>query len=135
MKELFRPGLLGLVSDAGAILCVVLTPIPLLQKISIIGAIWVMTIGFSAVILTPVLLSWVKAPLRNAHPLNLRFLLTAVLSVAVKVVETRARYVVLPVTAIAVGLLVFKATDLTVGDATPARRSCGRTRPSTRTVR
>jgi len=83
-----------------------------------------MTIGFSAVILTPVLLSWVKAPLRNAHPLNLRFLLTAVLSVAVKVVvETRARYVVLPVTAIAVGLLVFKATDLTVGDATPARRS------------
>jgi len=119
MKELFRPGLLGLVSDAGAILCVVLTPIPLLQKISIIGAIWVMTIGFSAVILTPVLLSWVKAPLRNAHPLNLRFLLTAVLSVAVKVVETRARYVVLPVTAIAVGLLVFKATDLTVGDATP----------------
>ncbi|WP_225741769.1 efflux RND transporter permease subunit [Halospina sp. K52047b] len=119
MKELFRPGLLGLVSDAGAILCVVLTPIPLLQKVSIIGAIWVMTIGFSAVILTPVLLSWVKAPLRNAHPLNLRFLLTAVLSVAVKVVETRARYVVLPVTAIAVGLLVFKATDLTVGDATP----------------
>ncbi|WP_288365890.1 efflux RND transporter permease subunit [uncultured Marinobacter sp.] len=118
MKELFRPGLLGLVSDAGAILCVVLTPIPLLQKVSIIGAIWVMTIGFSAVILTPVLLSWVKAPLRNAHPLNLRFLLTAVLSLAVKVVETRARFFVLPVTLILVGGLVFKATDLTIGDAT-----------------
>jgi len=119
MKELFRPGLLGLVSDAGAILCVVLTPIPLLQKVSIIGAIWVMTIGFSAVILTPVLLSWVKAPLRNAHPLNLKFLLMAVLSVAVKVVETRARFVVLPLTLVAVGLLLFKATDLTIGDATP----------------
>ena len=118
MKELFRPGLLGLVSDAGAILCVVLTPIPLLQKVSIIGAIWVMTIGFSAVILTPVLLSWVKAPLRNAHPLNLRFLLNAVLSVAVKVVETRARFFVLPVTLILVAALVFKATDLTIGDAT-----------------
>ena len=119
MKELFRPGLLGLVSDAGAILCVVLTPIPLLQKVSFFGAFWVMTMGFSAVILTPVLLSWVKAPLRNAHPLNLRSMLMAVLRVAVKVVETRARYVVLPVTAIAVGLLVFKATDLTIGDATP----------------
>jgi hypothetical protein len=119
MKELFRPGLLGLVSDAGAILCVVLTPIPLLQKVSIIGAIWVMTIGFSAVILTPVLLSWVKVPLRNAHPLNLKFLLTAVLSLAVKVMETRGRFVVLPVTAVMVGLLLFKATDLTIGDATP----------------
>ena len=119
MKELFRPGLLGLVSDAGAILCVVLTPIPLLQKVSIIGAIWVITIGFSAVVLTPVLLSWVKTPLRNAHPINLRFLLTAVLSVAVKVVETRARFVVLPLTAVCVGLLLFKATDLTIGDATP----------------
>jgi predicted RND superfamily exporter protein len=118
MKELFRPGLLGLVSDAGAILCVVLTPIPLLQKVSIIGAIWVMTIGFSAVVLTPVMLSWVKAPLRNAHPVNLRFLLTAVLNVAVKVVETRGRYYVLPITLVGVGLLVFKATDLTIGDAT-----------------
>ena len=118
MRELFRPGLLGLVSDAGAILCVVLTPIPLLQKVSIIGALWVITIGFSAVILTPVMLSWVKTPLRNAHPLNLRFLLTAVLSLAVKVVETRGRYYVLPITLVAVGLLVFKATDLTIGDAT-----------------
>jgi len=118
MKELFRPGLLGLVSDAGAILCVVLTPIPLLQKVSIIGAIWVMTIGFSAVILTPVMLSWVKAPLRNAHPVNLRFLLHAVLSVAVKVVEGQGRYWVLPITLVGVGLLVFKATDLTIGDAT-----------------
>ncbi|MBZ0333003.1 efflux RND transporter permease subunit [Marinobacter sp. AL4B] len=118
MKELFRPGLLGLVSDAGAILCVLLTPIPLIQKVSIIGAIWVVTIGFSAVILTPVMLSWVKAPLRNAHSLNLRFLLTAVLALAVRVVETRARFFVLPVTLLAVGLLVFKATELTIGDAT-----------------
>ncbi|HDZ37244.1 MAG TPA: RND transporter, partial [Marinobacter sp.] len=118
MKELFRPGLLGLVSDAGAILCVLLTPIPLIQKVSIIGAIWVVTIGFSAVILTPVMLSWVKTPLRNAHPLNLRFLLTAVLTLAVRVVETRVRFFVLPVTLVVVGLLVFKATDLTIGDAT-----------------
>lgn len=118
MRELFRPGLLGLVSDAGAILCVLLTPIPLIQKVSIIGAIWVVTIGFSAVILTPVMLSWVKAPLRNAHPLNLRFLLTAVLALAVRVVETRARFYVLPVTVVVVGLLALKATDLTIGDAT-----------------
>lgn len=118
LQQLFRPGLLGLITDAGAILCVVLTPIPLLQKISIIGAIWVLTIGFSALILTPVLLSWAKLPLRNAHPLNLRFLLSGILGLAVKVVETRARFVVLPLTAIAVGLLLFKATDLTIGDTT-----------------
>ncbi|MBF5055698.1 transporter [Alcanivorax sp. 521-1] len=119
MKELFRPGLLGLISDAGAILCVLLTPIPLLQKVSIIGALWVMTIMFSAVILTPVLLSWVKVPLRNAHPLNLRFLLDAVLSVAYRLAAGRGAYLVLPVTVILVGLLVAKATDLTIGDAAP----------------
>jgi len=118
MKELFRPGLLGLVSDAGAILCVLLTPIPLIQKVSVIGAIWVVTIGFSAVILTPVMLSWVKAPLRNAHPVNLRFLLTFVLKLAVWVVETRARFYVLPMTAVVFCLLIFEATNLTIGDAT-----------------
>ncbi len=119
MKELFRPGLLGLISDAGAILCVLLTPIPLLQKVSIIGAIWVMTIMFSAVVLTPVLLSWVKVPLRYAHPLNLRFILDAVLGVAYRLAAGRGAYMVLPVTTILVALLLAKATGLTIGDAAP----------------
>ncbi|MCH8500774.1 MAG: MMPL family transporter [Aliidiomarina sp.] len=119
LKELFRPGLLGIVSDAGAILCVVVTPIPLLQKVAIIGAIWVLTIGFSAVILTPVLLSWVKKPLPKAHPLNCRPVLNAVLGVAAKVVETRARFAVIPVVLVLMTGLLYQAVQINIGDTDP----------------
>lgn len=119
LQELFRPGLLGIISDAGAILCVVITPIPLLQKVSIIGAVWVLTICFSAMVLTPVLLSWVKRPLPVAHPLNCRPMLDAVLTLAVKIVNTRARLVVMPLVLVAMLGLLFKATELTIGDAAP----------------
>lgn len=117
MQELFRPGLLGIVSDAGAILCVIATPIPLLQKVAIIGALWVMTICFSAVVLTPVLLSWVKAPLGYAHPLSLDGLLRRVLRLSELVVITRLRFLVIPLAVLLVTAAVFKATDLTIGDA------------------
>ncbi|MEH6637933.1 MAG: MMPL family transporter [Porticoccaceae bacterium] len=119
MTELFRPGMLGVVADAGAILVVVLTPIPLLQKVAIIGAIWVATISVAAVVLTPVLLSWLSTGNRYAHPLNVGRALHAVLNLCVKVVTTRARYVVLMVTAgIFLVSLVF-AFKIEVGDAQP----------------
>lgn len=119
LKELFRPGLLGIVSDAGAILCVVVTPIPLLQKVAIIGAIWVLTIGFSAVILTPVLLSWVKKPLPKAHPINCRPILNAVLRVAARIVETRARFAVIPVVLVLMTGLLYQAVQINIGDTDP----------------
>ncbi len=117
MRELFRPSMLGLYADAGAILCVILTPIPLLHKVAIVGAVWVMTITVSAVFLTPALLSFIKRPQGYVHPVNLDFFMRFVLSGAKGLVATRARYVVAPVTVVAVALLTFEATRLTVGDA------------------
>lgn len=117
MRELFRPGLLGIVSDAGAILCVIATPIPLLQKVAILATIWVMTICISAVVLTPVLLSWVRAPLRFAHPVKVDGVLTSVLKLTEKVVTTRARFVILPLAAALTATCAWKALDLTIGDA------------------
>jgi predicted RND superfamily exporter protein len=60
--NLFRPSVLGLLVDIGAILVVTLTPIPLLQKAAIIGAIWLTSLLVTACIMVPVALSWVKAP-------------------------------------------------------------------------
>ena len=57
MLGLFKPGMLGVVADAGCMIVVLLTPIRLMQKIAIIGTVWVLTISVSAVVLTPVLLS------------------------------------------------------------------------------
>jgi predicted RND superfamily exporter protein len=117
MRELFRPSMLGLYADAGAILCVILTPIPLLHKVAIVGAIWVMTITVSAVFLTPALLSFIKRPQGYVHPVNLDFFMHFVLSGAKWLVATRIRYVIAPVALVAVALLGFEATRLTVGDA------------------
>jgi uncharacterized protein len=120
MAELFRPGMLGVIADAGAILVVILTPIPLLQKVAIIGAIWVGTIAIAAVVLTPVLLSWIERPRRYAHPLDVGRYLHVVLDKCVAVViGRRTRHTVLMVTAVifvASGLYTF---NLEVGDAQP----------------
>lgn len=117
MAELFRPSMLGLYADAGAILCVMLTPIPLLHKVAIIGAVWVMSIAVSAVVMTPIMLSWVRRPQGFVHPLNLDFILAAVLRVASLLVSTRARYLVAPVCLVLLGGLLVEASRIQVGDA------------------
>lgn len=117
MKELWRPSMLGLYADAGAILCVILTPIPLLQKVAIVGAVWVMTITVSAVFLTPALLSFIKRPQGYAHPFNLDGFMRAILAGAKWVVRSRTRYYIAPLVIVLMGGLVFEATRLTIGDA------------------
>ena len=117
MRELFRPSMLGLYADAGAILCVILTPIPLMHKVAIIGAIWVMTIAVSAVLLTPALLSYVKRPQGYVHPVNLDGFMQFFLNGAKWVVRSRARFWVAPITLLLMCGFMFEATRINVGDA------------------
>lgn len=117
MRELFRPSMLGLYADAGAILCVILTPIPLMHKVAIIGAIWVMTIAVSAVLLTPALLSYVKRPEGYVHPVNLDGFMQFFLNGAKWVVRSRARFWVAPITLLLMCGFMFEATRINVGDA------------------
>lgn len=118
-RNLFKPSTLAIVADSGCVLIVALTPIPLLQKISFIGTVWVMTIFISALMLTPVMLSWVSAKRHTLHPVNIGPVLTAVLKVCAKVVTTRWRYAVVGgavAVFVASGLYAF---NLKVGDANP----------------
>ena len=117
MRELFRPSMLGLYADAGAILCVILTPIPLMHKVAIIGAIWVMTIAVSAVLLTPALLSYVKRPEGYVHPVNLDGFMQFFLNGAKWVVRSRARFWVAPITLLLMCGFMFESTRINVGDA------------------
>lgn len=117
MRELFRPSMLGLYADAGAILCVIITPIPLLHKVAIVGAIWLMSITVSAVFLTPILLSYIRHPQGYAHPFRLDGFMRAILAGAKWVVRTRARYWVGPITLVLLAGFMFEATKLNVGDA------------------
>lgn len=119
MLGLFRPGMLGVVADAGCMIVVVLTPIPLLEKVAIIGAMWVFTIAVSAVVLTPVLLSWVKRPPPRAHALDMGPVLGRFLRSCAALVTSRARYALLAAAAVIFAGSGIYAFKLKVGDANP----------------
>ena len=83
MLHLFKPGMLGVTADAGCMLVVLLTPITLMQKVAIVGTVWVLTISISACILTPVLLSWIERPKGYAHRFDVSPLMGKVLDLCV----------------------------------------------------
>ena len=121
LAELFRPAVLGIVSDAGAIAVVWLTPIPLLQKVAIMGVVWVSAMLLSAAVLTPVLLSWLRRGASAAHPLDLHPMMRRMLDACGRVaLGPRSRYVSLAVGgAVLVGSGWYAVENLQVGDAQP----------------
>lgn len=119
LKKLFRPAMLAVVADAGCMIIVALTPIPLLQKIAIIGGFWVLSLAICAVILPALLASTAHRPTRWVHPINLKPAMHAMLGVCAHLATSRWRYVVIGVSAVvfvASGVYAFK---LKVGDANP----------------
>jgi predicted RND superfamily exporter protein len=118
-RNLFKPSTLAVVADAGCVLVVALTPIPLLQKISFIGTVWILTIFVSALVLTPVMLSWFKPEKAYIHRLNITPLLDQVLRLCAVIVTTRWRYAVLAGAAVAFVTSGMYAFSLKVGDANP----------------
>ncbi|MES1943913.1 RND efflux transporter [Salinisphaera sp. PC39] len=123
LAELFRPAVLGIVSDAGAIAVVWLTPIPLLQKVAIIGVIWVSAMLLSAAVLTPVLLSWLRRGKGGgaAHPVDLYPAMHRLLEACAYVaIGPRSRYVSIAVGGIVLlGSGIYAVENLQVGDAQP----------------
>jgi len=67
----------------------------MLQKLTVLAVVWVLTLTVSAVILTPVMLSFIRRPHGVVHPLNCIPLLNKVLDLATCVTLSRARYGVL----------------------------------------
>ncbi len=126
-QHLFKPSLLAIVADAGCVLVVALTPIPMLEKISYIGTVWIFSILISALVMTPVLLSWFT-PHKNAdgslghkfvHPINIQPILVGILSLCAKIVVTPARFVVLGLALVVFGVSLWYSFNLKVGDANP----------------
>ncbi len=120
MAELFRPGMLGIGTDAGCLTVVAISPIPLLIKLTVFAVVWLLTVGITAMILTPVLLSWVRHPRGYAHPIDIDgWILRPVLDVCARVVTSRAGYGILAVTIIVFVAASYQSLQLKVGDANP----------------
>lgn len=119
MLHLFKPGMLGVIADAGCMLVVLLTPITLMQKVSVIGTVWVLTLAMSACVLTPVLLSWIKRPQGYAHKLDVSPVMQRVLNVCIGIAASRWRNVMLCATVAVLIVSGIHAFGLRVGDANP----------------
>ncbi len=59
---LFRPGMVSIITDAAGVVLVLLTPIPLLQKLAVMGGFWVLSIIVSDIIFNPIFLSLLPPP-------------------------------------------------------------------------
>ncbi|MBH3426424.1 efflux RND transporter permease subunit [Pseudomonas alkylphenolica] len=119
LSDLFRPGMLGVIADAACMAVVALSPIPMLQKLTVLACVWVLTLTISAVILTPVMLSFIRKPHGMVHPINCIPLLSKVLDLATRVCLSRARFVVLGVSFVAVVCAGLFSLNLKIGDANP----------------
>lgn len=118
-RGLLAPGLLGILTDAAGIFIIIVAPIPLLTKLALIGAFWVLSIIFSVLILNPVLLSFLPPPSRAStqflfveDSLLNRFLVRVAVATF-----SRAKWVTVAVTAAVLVWASFAARNLTVGDA------------------
>ncbi len=121
LTKLFRPGMLGLATDMGAMLVVAMTPIPLLKKAAIIGAMWIGAMVVCTIVMVPVMLSWCTAhhekrviPWSVNRPMKVLLRLCGQLS-------TSRSTATLILTAGFVVLLVsgYYAKDITIGDSNP----------------
>src|SRR5581483_11177325 len=66
-RDLFLPGLIGVVADAGGILVLAVATIPLVHKLALYGSFWAFSNIFTIPHLTPILLSSLPRPPRTIH--------------------------------------------------------------------
>ena len=119
LGELFTPGILSVITDSGGILVVTLADIPMLQKVATIGAIWVACISVTGVILTPVLLSFVRHPARYAHSFDISPFITRILTSIARLAVSRFRYVLFGGALVILVVCGYFGAGITIGDANP----------------
>jgi hypothetical protein len=113
IEHLFVPGFAGIVTDASGVVVIALCPIPILQKICLSCAFWAFATIAHAMILVPILLSYM--PIRTSKKTE-GFLDRALKNMGHWIVSW-GKY---PVMAISVALLIwgtFSLDDLTIGNA------------------
>lgn len=115
VEELFVPGLLGIVTDGAGILVIAVATIPQMDKLAYICSFWALSIVFSVLILTPVLLSYFPGPRRaeKKGPTDMLVNYVSALSSGSK------RWAVLGVTGLLMVFGFYYLHDIVVGDARP----------------
>ena len=119
LQKLFRPAMLAVVADAGCMIVVAMTPIPVLQKIAFIGGFWVLSLAVCAVILPSIAATWTRGATKFVHPVNLKPVMHFILNGCVRATTSRWRYAIIGTSAVILLASGIYATNLKIGDANP----------------
>jgi predicted RND superfamily exporter protein len=121
LSKLFRPGMLGLATDMGAMVVVAMTPIPLLKKAAIIGAMWIGAMIICTIVMIPVMLSWCTAHHeKRVIPWSVNRPMKALLRWCGRLSTSRSSATFILAAGLAVLLVSgFYAKDITIGDSNP----------------
>ncbi len=121
LTKLFRPGMLGLATDMGAMLVVAMTPIPLLKKAAIIGAMWIGAMVICTIVMIPVMLSWCSSPHeKRVIGWSVNRPMKTLLHWCGQLSTTRSMATLILTAGLAVLLVSgFYAKDITIGDSNP----------------
>lgn len=115
IEHLFVPGFAGIITDASGIIVIALTPIPILQKITLSCAFWAFATVVIAMIMVPILLSYmpIKTSKEGEGFLD-------------RLLRGTGRWVAgwgkIPVIIVSLALMVWGSTyvnDITIGNAVP----------------
>jgi uncharacterized protein len=114
---LFKPGTLAILTDIIGIALILMAPIPLLQKLSLMGVFWLTSIVFTGMILSPILLSLMPVP---AHKREKKVsIVDGLLARIGDLCTGPQRYMVFAVAAVAMLGSFYFASSLVVGDVHP----------------
>ena len=113
---LFKPAVLSLVVDAAGVFIVILTPIPLMEKLAVMGSFWVMSIVVSNVLFNPIILAMLPPPKLKDIKQSAQ---ARMLSRLGRMVQGRAKVPILVVTAIIFIVSFYFARGIVIGDVHP----------------
>ena len=115
IEHIFAPGFAGIVTDASGVIVIALCPIPILQKICLSCAFWAFGTIVHAMILVPILLTYM--PIRSSKPAE--GILDRMLKGSGKWVVSWGKYPVVIISTVFLIWGTFFLDDLNIGNAVP----------------
>ena len=112
----FKPGIVGIITDAAGLAVVIVTPIPLMQKLAIMGSYWVASMVVTDLLWNPIVLSYFPKPTKLDEKEGA---LDRALAAVGYMAAGKHRWTVVGVAAGVMVLGVFGASRLVIGDVNP----------------
>lgn len=121
-KRQFRPGMLGVVTDAAGIFLIGVADIPMMQKLAIFSGVWALSVIISVLVMMPLMLSYMKP--YNSQGSNDRErntgLITFFLDVVITTTSASAgRNILWFFLLLSLGATLYVAKDISVGELAP----------------